>query len=326
MSEISEQQLNITKGATQKNVAPSTTKLNKVIVKRFIGDISYGVPEEHYSNSLHSIGSYGKNGMLAIPFKNNSVEYKKVMPIILNLSEKSEELDEKIKEYFTEIDIQIPSDGLVLNVPLVLDETNYNDFDSSTLKDYITYLHLKNYYDMAEDYNSALSKRKPYYLIDTTEEKKKQLQKTSIKIEAYGHIKSLFDTNIRDAQLADDNRNKVNHILESLGIFNIKSDEDKRATLVDYIETDNVIYQGENRKGIDVFIQLLADKRLKYKALINKGLKVGSIKLIGTLYKTGQDYELEIGGSYDEAIHKLESPTGKDILRTVERLTIEKSK
>lgn len=228
-------------------------------------------------------------------------EEKKWLPNILGVSVDHPNWREATKDYWCNMVVIVPEEGLILNI-------DTNDGEPENILQYIFYRFVVKHGDVAKNKNLIEWPKHKYYIIDAEEVKKEQTASFELRNRAAKAFLFLQQPENRDKQLWVAMCLRDKHELLPI---------DEHELLV-FLEAKKDTVDAEKKPvGLQKFISAVNDPDLKEKALLYKYDSEGIIEKNGNSYFYGG----EIMGTEKESIAWLKNPiNSKSLLGMNEKL------
>lgn len=216
----------------------------------------------------------------------SSEEELKYLPSIVGIQPKSEHWEARIREYWADMTIPIPEQGIELNI------TKKENGEPVNLMDYIKYNFIMKHPEVAkteeEKENVTFFK---FVLVDLAEAKKAEVNAYKAKKDADAAFVLLTQGETAD-------KKRIRHLLEVLK----QTGESFRG--LDAMELEMLLNEKKDANPI-AFLEATKDPQLSEKATLAVWLEAGIVTINGNTYFNGGDPM----GTLEEAIVYLNSPS-----------------
>lgn len=238
-----------------------------------------------YADSKWKIGScFSREGDIATGLSRKEVQ--KYLPDFIGISPDEVGFAKGVRNFFADLTIDVPSEGLVLEIGV--DEDGF----PLAVLDFIKYRFAKanpKVVDQGKDKNPYLHL---FEIVDPQEKLQQQSAHLKLKVEANKEFTKLIGNDI-----------KFGHVCNVLLGSNKMSREELE------IAMDKLIQ--DNPKS---FLEVVQDKNLDTRSFILECVSYQVLRKAGTSYINGDDI---IGGEMDEAIVYLKDPKNSDVVATL---------
>lgn len=211
-------------------------------------------------------------------------ELDKYMPIVTSTTPTSDEYNKVCREYWANLVLKVPDEGVTLNIQIGPDGNPIN------LQDWLNYKRAIKHPQVAKSKSDAEGdKSKRFYIYDPEAEIKAKQDAITSKMEADRLYMEIQSDDI-----------KVSYILLGMGKSNIHrlNTAERQVELYDLKE-----------KQPKLFTELSKDKNLQYKAEVQLVLDEGSIKRTNTGYYFGSGSdEIHLGDTIQDVIRFITKP------------------
>lgn len=242
------------------------------------------LPEEVYALSKRRIGAYSTaNGVIKTGLTRE--EEEKILPFLLNVSPTSPEFLTRKEDYYNNITINVPIEGVELEVGL---DKKGNPINPDH---YVKYKFILDHPWVGKNKQELNhNSRKYFYIHDESLEKEKKAQSLEVRKRAYKEFIKLSS-----------NEAKVNMVITMFGEDLSKMDEKEKDLFLEHEATAN---PGR-------FLEIVTDSKLEMKAFIKDCVSHEVLNMVGTSILEGDEV---LGHSMEEAVIKLEDKANSEIL------------
>lgn len=249
--------------------------------------------------SYRGIGPYFDRNTKATATGLDFTEQKLLLPEHLGIEETDKDFRKSVIRFYDEFVTAVPKDGLKLNISLEDDSQPLSKGNMPvSIKDYITWRHIRNHNDVAKD--KAEAERyygKRYYIFDpegVSQEATKLNELEDKAMEIYMRFK--------------DDVIKTDQILTMLGtnITGMKNAQ-KVLKLKEYSQKNHKLNDVEQRESFNRFIKTATDKELEFKYLIREMIGAQYLYQVGTNILKTESGE-QIGVNMDDAVLFYKNP------------------
>lgn len=245
------------------------------------------LPTEIYNESKRKLGSVftaGGDIIRGLTF----AEQKQYLPEILGISPNDPEFSRKCREYYLNLNIDVPMGGLDLEVGL--DDEGY----PLNILDYIKYKFALAHPFVVEDEEAmGGSKRIQYYISDGRKELKEASANLVVRKDAYKEYIKLSD-----------NEDRMNMVLLVYGYDPKTMTKDEKDLQLEELQEDNPLY----------FLDICKDKNLELTALINEALSAEALRRVGNSILDG---DITLGDSMEAAVLFLKDKKNSNVLTAI---------
>lgn len=248
------------------------------------------LPAEVVANSIKVLGSHFVGNA---PLKGlHTKEEQQILANHLDMDVDSKEFSKKSREFWIDLRVRVPSEGVVLNITQRSDGTPMNAMD------YMIYKWAQRHKLVAKTKDELLSNSaKQFYIYDPEVESKRQNTKVKEKRAAYKEFIKITDST--------DSVNKLKMILKVISDVDVNQMSDVQ--IENYCET--LIEDKPNS-----FTAVATDKKLEVKAFIASLI---SNEVLNKYGNTIYFIEQKLGDTIDEAVLFLEDKKNSEILITL---------
>lgn len=264
--------------------------MNEHIVSIKRAEISDTQPKELYENAKWRIGATLSRSSRSTNTGLTPEEEKKYMPGILGMSESDPAFRNRVKEYFSEMTVDIPPGEEGKQFDLSLDENG----DPVNLSDYITYKFVLCDPRVAEDKEASRGMDAMFYIEDKKKVNKTRHAKTQIRKDAWKEFVNLC---------ADDDKFEMAFRILAKGDVNEVGREAAEPLLED-------LMMGNPQ----AFLDTVKDRKLEMKFIISHGIALNILRQEGTAILL---HDETLGYTMDEAVLFLENKENSTILATL---------
>jgi hypothetical protein len=237
----------------------------------------------------------------------NEIEKQKYMPKLLGINSNSDMFENMCKEYFYNISVDVPVEGLELEIGFSYpnealaeseDITNENVYPIN-IKDYVLYRYCQVYSRVANSFEDVNKSNKIlFYFYDKNKELMAIKDKNNEILKATSLIPTLFQNQLKVKQVYT----IYNSLIDTTPVYDIDNKED-------YNGIEVAMYDIAN-KNPKLFIKILNDKNLEYTFFIAEALRKNIIRKIPnttTIVFEKDDNAVTLGNSYVQAITYLKN-------------------
>lgn len=244
------------------------------------------LPDNLYEEAKMRIGSaWSKTGEVLNGL--TIAEIESYMPYILSIPKDATEFWIKVKEYFINKRIDVPAQGLKLNIGL--DESGR----PLHVKDYVDYKFIMvNPYVSKSDKETRQHQR--FYINDLQKEKAKKVEATQLRMEA---MKECIKVQGGKSEV-------INQIVKVFGDNPDRMDKDDKLIFLEMKATESP----------EIFLQIVRNKDLEMVAFLKDALNAEAIRKVGNTYFFGDE---ELGDSEEDAIKYLKTKSNSGTLQTI---------
>lgn len=250
-----------------------------------------------YGQAWRNIGPYWahKTSASGLTFE----EQRILMPEVIGIEPTDKDFRRAVTDFFHNFGTKIPENGVRLEIslqddskPLAPDNLPIN------IKDYLSYRHLKEHYEVAQDQSEAQRyQHKKFYIMDPD-----GITKDAIQINELEDKATVVYMKFKEDTI------KLDQILTMLGVnINKMSNEAKLLKFKTLSKRNEELNEIEQREAFDKFITTSEDKDLEYRYLIQEMVGAQYLKKVGTAIHWMESGEV-IGQDMDAAVMYFRNP------------------
>lgn len=245
------------------------------------------LPDHVYAESKRRIGStFTKTGDVRTGL--TFPEQKKLMPYILGVSPEDVNFGRAVKDYFRNMTIEVPLEGVQLEAGL--DESG----EPLNVMDYVKYKFAFAHPYVAGDEDQIGTNRSyKYYIYDEVQELEEDFQDLEIRKKAYKEFIKLVD-----------NKKKSDMVIRLYLENPTKMDEKRKELFLEQMLEENP----------DYFFNTVTDKNLETRAFIEECLSLEVLRKVGNSILLGDE---KLGDSMEEAILFLKDKKNSSTMTTL---------
>lgn len=262
----------------------------KVIIKR--RENTTNLPDHIYDSAKKRIGSTFKaNGDINTGL--TLEETKKLMPEIIAMAPTDPMFSKSVKEYFMNFTVEVPTEGLELEVGVDKDGTPYEVYD------YLKYkFAIQHPYLLLDDADSEEKKKKRRYMFVLEDKNKKKAMKVLAK-------------NARKEALTEyikltSNKTKMSQVLDIYGENSPSLDDDDREVLLEKFANEDP----------NKFLKIVKDDKLETRSFVKNCLTHEVLRKVGNSVLDGEEV---LGNDEEEAVLFLLDKKNSDKLITLKQ-------
>lgn len=251
------------------------------------------------ANARRIIGSHFVNRQ---PLKGLTDEQeRKYLPRLIGVSPGSVDWDDKVMRYWANMTLDVPKDGVVLDISLRADGEPVN------LEDWIRFNWVQKHMEVAE--NEEEMKRvssKRYYIFDPEVNERKKNDESRNRMRAYQELRKIID-NEEDDRAID----RMIRVLRQINPANLNR-----------IQKENALEEIALAEP-DKFYAVATNKKLNIQAAILEMIEYGTLRKLGNHILFGDDL---IGTTMEEAVVYMEAPSNATTVQLMKANLNEKRK
>lgn len=280
-----------------------------ITVKPFKGGAygSWGLPKEIQSTQENRISAKFEQGTADTLRGLTFEEEKEYLPNIIGVSPTDHTWSERTREYWANMSILVPDEGLVLNID-TFPEGHPKAGKPENLAHYITYRFILKDHTVAKNKNLLEWPKQKFYIVDELVIKKESEASFEQRTRAMkGFMFLQSEKGAHKIEWVALCLKEAGDIVPKGTIEMLMFIEGKKDAPADK----------KGKTGIDKFLEVINDENLEHKALLYKYLSLGVIERNGNSYFFGG----EVMGNETEAVHWLKNPANsKSLLQMNERV------